>query len=405
MNRRLRFCMITTFYPPYSFGGDAIYVQQLATALAKRGHQVEVIHCVDSYRLLAKGEIERAEEVEPGVIVHRLASPFGALSPLATQQTGYPFFKTRAIEDILARGFDVIHYHNISLVGGPKLLEMGEAVKLYTTHEYWLVCPMSVLFRYDGVACEDKRCLRCTLAYRRPPQLWRYTNMMREAVKHLDMVLHPSPFSLQKHREMGLDAPASVMYYLQTLETTPIGEAQPPGSPYFLYVGRLEELKGVQTLIPLFREYSRARLVVVGEGSQLAELQELAGTSTNIEFTGWMPRNELAQYYQNATALIIPSLCFEAGPLVIPEAYLNHTPVIGRHIGALPDLLLDTGGGMTYLDDADLLPILDDLLDNPERRDELADRGLAAAKELFTTDAHLERYFEIIERLMDEKKT
>lgn len=406
MNHPLRFCMITTFYPPYSFGGDAIYVQQLANALAARGHHVEVIHCIDSYRLLANGETLRAEQDEPGVIVHRLESPFGALSPLATQQTGYPFFKTVAIRKILEQGFDVIHYHNISLVGGPKLLEIGDAVKLYTTHEYWLVCPMSVLFRYDGVACEEKRCMRCTLAFQRPPQWWRYTNMMNEAIKHIDMLIHPSPFSMQKHRELGLNAPGTVMYYLQTLEparadTAPLANA----SPYFLYVGRLEALKGVHTLLPLFRDYPRARLVIVGEGSQLAELRKMAGGSTNIEFTGWMAHNDLAQYYRNATALIIPSLCFEGGPLVIPEAYLNHTPVIGRHIGALPDLLLDTGGGLTYQEDSELRGILDELLDNPARRHELGDRGYQASQKLFTTEAHLARYFQIIESVMERKKT
>ena len=36
----MRFCMITTFYPPYSFGGDAFFVQHLGRALARRGHDV-----------------------------------------------------------------------------------------------------------------------------------------------------------------------------------------------------------------------------------------------------------------------------------------------------------------------------------------------------------------------------
>jgi hypothetical protein len=45
--------MITTFYPPYSFGGDGVYVQQLSNELAKRGQQVEVIHCRDAYNALA----------------------------------------------------------------------------------------------------------------------------------------------------------------------------------------------------------------------------------------------------------------------------------------------------------------------------------------------------------------
>jgi hypothetical protein len=48
------------------------------------------------------------------------------------------------ILQILETGFDVIHYHNISLVGGPTILAYGQGIKLYTMHEYWLVCPTHV---------------------------------------------------------------------------------------------------------------------------------------------------------------------------------------------------------------------------------------------------------------------
>src|SRR6185369_2208253 len=140
-DRPLRFCMVTTFYPPYSFGGDGAFVRLLANELAKRGHQIEVIHCADSYRMLSGKEPKADSEEHPNLTVHRLESPVGFLSPLATQQTGFPLFKSAQIRKILNRGFDVIHYHNISLVGGPKILEYGQAIKLYTMHEYWLVCP------------------------------------------------------------------------------------------------------------------------------------------------------------------------------------------------------------------------------------------------------------------------
>jgi hypothetical protein len=213
MERPLRFCHITTFYPPYSFGGDATYVQQVSTELARRGHHVEVIHCVDSYNLLARGEHPRAVDRQSDVIVHRLESGVGALSPLATHQTGAPYFKYKRIEQVLAQGFDVIHYHNVSLVGGPRLLGMGKALKLYTAHEYWLVCPTSVLFRYDGVACDKRKCLRCTVAHGRPPQWWRYTGLVQREARHLDTVIYPSEFSRERHRAEGFDAPATVLRY------------------------------------------------------------------------------------------------------------------------------------------------------------------------------------------------
>lgn len=397
MSRSLRFCMITTFYPPYSFGGDAIYVQQLSNELAKRGHHVEVIHCLDSYRLLEHGESPRDTLDHPNVIVHRLESDWGMLSPLATQQTGHPFFKAKAIEKILARGFDVIHYHNISLVGGPKVLEMGSALKLYSTHEYWLVCPMSVLFRYDGLACEEKRCLRCTLAYHRPPQWWRYGNLLKDSMRHVDMMLYPSTFSLEKHRNLGVEAPGTVLRYFHSPPAPSLDLPRAESTaPYFLFVGRFETLKGAHTLIPLFRQYGRARLVLVGEGSQEEELKQLAGDSPNIEFRGWLSHAELAPLYRNATALIVPSLCYENGPLVTFEAFSFRTPTVGRHIGTLPELLAETCGGVTYTDDASLCAAMDELLDSPAGRDELGENGYAAYCQTFTAEAHLKRYFEII---------
>ena len=44
----LSFCLVTTFYPPYHFGGDGICVYRLAQALARRGHRVDVLHSRDS---------------------------------------------------------------------------------------------------------------------------------------------------------------------------------------------------------------------------------------------------------------------------------------------------------------------------------------------------------------------
>jgi hypothetical protein len=51
MTRPLRFRMITIFYPPYNFGGDGIFVHRLSNQLARPGHEVDVIHCIDAHRL------------------------------------------------------------------------------------------------------------------------------------------------------------------------------------------------------------------------------------------------------------------------------------------------------------------------------------------------------------------
>ena len=119
----MRFCMVTTFYPPYNFGGCGTYVRALSRALVAQGHDVEVMHCLDAYRLKYIDPMPD-EGPDEGIVVHRLKSPFGFLSPLITQQTGHPGVKSRAARAVLARPFDVVHFHNISLVGGPAIIDL-----------------------------------------------------------------------------------------------------------------------------------------------------------------------------------------------------------------------------------------------------------------------------------------
>ena len=62
--------MVTTFYPPYSFGGDAVFVRRLSLELADRGHRVDVIHNVDAYRSLGGRDSVAAPQEHPNVRVH-----------------------------------------------------------------------------------------------------------------------------------------------------------------------------------------------------------------------------------------------------------------------------------------------------------------------------------------------
>src|SRR5215207_8082210 len=108
--------MVTTFYPPYSFGGDGVYVSRLSDALARRGHSVDVVHCEDAYYSAGGREPLAPVPHHENITVHRLKSRFGVLSPLVTQQVGVPGLKARALRRVFESGaFDVTHFHNVSL--------------------------------------------------------------------------------------------------------------------------------------------------------------------------------------------------------------------------------------------------------------------------------------------------
>jgi glycosyltransferase involved in cell wall biosynthesis len=401
-DRPLRFCMITTFYPPYHFGGDGILVHHLSNELARRGHEVEVIHSIDAYRLFIKGDGTDPLTQHPNVKVHGLRSGFGPISPLATQQTGLPVFTGRPIRRILQRGFDVVHFHNVSLMGGPGVLALGNACKLYTMHEYWLECPTHLLYRFNRAPCTRRHCFTCTLTHKRPPQLWRYTPLLARATRHVDMFLAPSRFMERRFAASGFGRPVRYLpNFAPALGDGPQAANGTTGrddrAPYFLYVGRLEKIKGVQTVLPLFRSGNAGKLVIAGTGAYEGTLRRMAGDSEYIHFLGEVPHADLDPWYRNAVALLLPSLWFEVFPLVILEAFRSGTPVICRNLGSPPDIVRESGGGLLYEDDGELLRHMRNLLADPEMGRRLGRTGFDAWRSKWTPDAHIAQYLEIVQ--------
>ena len=396
-NRSLRFAMVTTFYPPFNFGGDGHHVRRLAHALARRGHVVEVIHDADAYRVLGgRADLEPAVE-PPGVTVHTLRSAAPGLSCLATHQLGRPLVHGARIREILARGFDVIHFHNVSLVGGPAVFSYGAGIKLYTAHEHWLVCPMHTLWRHDRELCTGRECVRCALAYGRPPQVWRASGLLPRQVRHVDAFIALSRFSADKHAEFGFTRPMTMMpAFVPDAPTENTPSVSACGWPYVLFVGRLERIKGLQDVIPIFDEAFPANLSIAGTGSYEGELRALAKGRANVHFLGFQSPDRLPGLYRGARALIAPSVCYEAFPLVVLEAFQQGVPVIARRLGPYPEIVQDTGAGFLFTDRADLVAAIRSLVSDPARRAVMGEAARLAFQARWSETVALTAYLDLI---------
>ncbi len=391
----LSFCLVTTFFPPYNFGGDGVHVHRLAGLLARQGHRVRVVHAPGAFAALADHEGTVDEAPIPGVEVIAVA-PHRAQA-VGTYLTGRPISYRRALAAALD-GADVVHFHNPSLIGGPSALGTGSGLQLYTTHEHWLLCPTHVLFRYGREVCTERTCWRCTLTYRRPPQVWRSTGLLGRALERLDLVMSPSRFTTALHRAefpaLRLETVTPPGPDPAALDALPVGPARE--RPYFLFSGRLEPIKGARELVA---EFGAVRgdidLVVAGDGSERRAIDDAARSDPRVIPIGRQSQRAVLTLARDARALVVPSVGYETFGGAAAEAMTLGTPVIVRDLGPLPELV-DAGGGLVAAGPSGLTAAMQQLADDPAAAARLGDDARVIAQARFSERAFLRRYFELI---------
>jgi glycosyltransferase involved in cell wall biosynthesis len=92
-----------------------------------------------------------------------------------------------------------------------------------------------------------------------------------------------------------------------------------------IYVGRLEQYKGLHLLLEALRGIDNVSLTVVGEGSYRKTLQKLAG-NLDVTFVGFT--RDPSHFYEEADIFVMPSLGPEGLPLVSLEAMSHSLPCL-----------------------------------------------------------------------------
>jgi glycosyltransferase involved in cell wall biosynthesis len=408
---------VTTFYPPHTFGGDGVQVQRLAQALARRGHEVSVVYAPGAFALLRPGTGEGYVDIghqsgdAASVTVHPLDGAGGRLEAILVQQFGRPVLFRGELRRLLEEpdGLlpDVIHFHNVSLIGGLGVLTMGHSIKLYTPHEYWLMCPTHLLFRYNKEICQNRTCIRCTLQSRRPPQIWRSTTSLDRYVSEIDSFVFPSHLTEAIHRERGIESPGLTIHHFlpdsYVAAAGARGARRSSAERFFLYVGRMDEVKGVGPLVSHFaRSSGPAPLYLAGDGPMLPMLKERYGKNPSIRFLGRLDPEDLGKLYRDTIAVILPSAGYEVLGLVVLEGFAHATPAIVTRVAGAGELIEASGAGFVYDSSAQLDAALLKLANNSCLRSELGQRGLSYVREVHAEGKYMTRYEDLIRELRDQ---
>ena len=343
----MKILLANKFY--YRRGGDCIYTMNLEKMLKEKGHEVAVY-------AMQYPENEKSEW--SGYWPTNMTKLDAFTRPFGARQVVKGF--TRLMDDFKP---DVVHLNHIHTQLSPVIAkiphEKGARV-VWTLHDTKLVCPCYTCTR-DGKWCTecftDKKAVikhRCmpgglpgaVIGYLEA-QKWNKEVLQ----KYVNLFLPPSKFMMDTCVEGGYK-PEKFRVLCNFIDVTKVKglkseEVKGLKGEYYVYLGRVNEVKGVRTLCKAAEQLDK-KLIVIGGGELLPELQKTYVDCKQIEFKGQMQWEEFMPILRGARFMVLPAEWSENNPLTVIESQSLGTPVLGARIGGIPELIDEGVSGMTF---------------------------------------------------------
>ena len=117
-----------------------------------------------------------------------------------------------------------------------------------------------------------------------------------------------------------------------------------------VFIGRLEEIKGVHLLIEAMQELRKkyfVELEIVGYGTEEENLESLCkklGVNDIVHFAGM--QREIGKYLKTADIFVYPSICEEVFGISLVEAMSYGVPCVANEVGGIPEIIANHENGV-----------------------------------------------------------
>jgi len=411
----MRILMLTSSYPKYDGETTAPFIEEIASALALRGH---VVHLVAPYH----PEVRR-EAIERGVELHFYKyAPHPALNVWGYAQSllgdtevkkatlaAAPFAlagSVRGLLDVMGytpfvtyhpqQRFDMVHAHWVIPNGPPAafaawwkrfpLVVSLHGSDIYMAEQHWPIATSAALTlraAYAVTACSSDLAMRGMMLGARP-----------QASYVIPYGINPEEFCPQP------EARAKVCAELGVAEDTPLVFA----------IGRMVYKKGFNVLLDswpqVLAQHPNALLVLAGYGDLRAELEQQAahlGITERLVFTGQLERSRAAEYIAAATVFALPLVSDQGTdglPNTLLEAMGTGRAIVASRVAGVPDVMEDEQDGL-LIPDRDA-PALADAVNRLLSDPALAEQLGANARHRIETELTWEHTAERFEQVYDD---
>lgn len=378
----MRILTALTYYRPY-VSGLTVYVERLAHAWARAGHQVTVLTSQYDPRLPRR-------EAIGGVEILRVPVAFrvskGVIMPTIGREA------TREV-----RRFDVLSLHLPQFdAAGIALRGRLQHKPVVLTYHCDLRLPRGLLSPAAMVAVD----LANRIAAAAADRVVAYTD---------DYARHSAFLSRQKDKLRVIPPPVEVVV------PTPQAQADfrrslDSGGPTIGMAARLATEKGVEVLVEamprILQQYPRARVLfagqyqnVLGEAEYARRLAPLiAGLGDAWKFLGVLDPERMATFFGACDVTVLPSLnSTESFGLVQIESMLCGTPVVASDLPGVRQPVLSTGMGR-IVPRRDAAALAAAILDVIEHRQELT-VDPAVLRSIYDPAAVAEKYVALFQEL------
>ena len=391
----MKVCVINNLYPPFARGGAEQVVERTVAGLVVAGHEVVVIASSPQKPWIEQRGTVKIYWVRPRTIFfYTEAHQHSGLSRLVWHLIDiFNFEAAQQIRKIIEdEGPDVVHTHNLMGLSFllPRVIRKLKIRHIHTVHDVQLVEPSGmILKKYEH-----------TWRYRGLPTRL-YTALLRYLVGSPAVVISPSQFLREFYVTRGFfkQSQVEILRNPLTFALAPEHPVDSKGPIKFLYVGQIENHKGVLELVQAFKQMAKtlpAELHIVGGGSQLRAVEKAAQSDTRITVYGRRERVELPKIFSTMDLTVVPSLCYENSPTVIFESFASRVPVLASNIEGIAELIQEGENGVTFAA-GNIQTLTEKLQWCVEHRDQIIKMRNNTQSSL--TDLSLTEYMSRLERL------
>jgi glycosyltransferase involved in cell wall biosynthesis len=255
---------------------------------------------------------------------------------------------------------DVVHVHNWHYAIGPLFIRTISNMKIpvvATVHNFRLLCPSGTLFHKNRLFLESVHAAFPWTAVRERV----YRNSLLQTFwlalviwfhkkigtwKKIERYILLTDLSKDIFAASTLGIAGSQMSVKPNFVADP-GPGRTVREHFFLYIGRLSEEKGIDTLLEAFSRKG-LELYIGGDGPLREKVMEACRENPNLHYLGLLNKGEVRDWMSRCSALVFPSVWYEGMPLTLIESFALGTPVIASDLGAMSSMIRDGDNGLHF---------------------------------------------------------